>query len=1095
MKIASIHIYSHDGRRRDLPLNPDGLNIITGLASTGKSSLSDIVEYCMGEDDCKIAEGFIREKVSWFAVTFQFPREQVFVAKPNPKPGKAQCSLAMVMRGREIRTPDFNALKHNGGDELVHEVLSSLLGIPEAKTPVPERSSRTGYSVNVKHTAFYLFQKQGLVASKELLFYRQAEEHLPQVIRDTFAVLFRISNVGDMETEANRRAMQRELKIVQRELRVAQETEDALDTRGLGLLAEARAVGIPFNNSAGNNAPSENGAESDLVASLRDVLNWQLPEEKFRSIESVQLTGGSPAGMPNDQDIKAVSQAVRNVIADYPARKAAALSLALHVKRLFTWERCASTLVAPLKWPLATSGDWWQRQRAADAASGSSEGVKNAEIVLEALAACGTGQIQSNWALVCSALNLLSDRGAKVKLSERQTLREDLLVIGGAIATALDKGSTQGCLPIVDTVFLDLCWRYLAAASRVATSFREFAALLPNGMRGAIFGDGFLRREMLFYVSRFALEFDGRSDEQATLLLAPLIKGLAGDRPLLVRLARLSTVFPSLVRLMPMDGNDIFDAEKARCERASIRPFDLSQLLEESPDLAPTALALSSLKPDLARQSIDQPIGFFKRLSPTYAVIGSWRGDKRLAAAMLTVALSSRNVLAVLESMAGDEEEAIRWAALDVAFSPILRARLEAMEEDASGVKALRTNLGRIVDTAVTTGDAHPWLAREFLSHYLDEYATPTVATVQVARFTLADFPRSRLLLGPIVGQSDSFLVRPMHPEVKGIQSRAGEVFKRVLLVLPPISVDPARGRAASKTSTPPLGLGLLATHLSQQGHDVHLVDCHRFPYLTEEVTRLAKTFDLIGFTTVFSTVRATQRLLKDIRGATQRPMLVVGGPAANLDGWRYSALDQEDLGHWDFAVSDDAISNLHRLVDALKTTDPWPVSDGIVANVHSTLVARRDVDSAAQVSAVKSVTNEDLGWMKVQLDRRLYTGPEGQYEPGRTRDLKGRVHEAHIVMSKGCDWNCSFCTERRELSGGERRRDVESVLQEVRQLAMKHANLRIQFIDDNLFPQIASPHNTGDIKREAGKTWAVQFLSGLKQIRDDVDGNLSQVF
>ncbi len=292
MKIASIHIYSHDGRRRDLPLNPEGLNIITGLASTGKSSLSDIVEYCMGEDNCKIAEGFIRETVSWFAVTFQFLHEQVFVAKPNPKPGKVQCSLAMVLRGREIQTPDFAALKHNGGDELVHEVLSSLLGIPETKTPVPERSSRTGYSVNVKHTTFYLFQKQGLVASKELLFYRQAEEHLPQAIRDTFAVLFRISNVGDMEAEANRRATQRELKIAQRELRVAQETEDTLDTRGLGLLAEARAVGIPFSNTAGNKAGSENGAESELVASLREVLTWRpgqtplLPDSEMAELQA-----------------------------------------------------------------------------------------------------------------------------------------------------------------------------------------------------------------------------------------------------------------------------------------------------------------------------------------------------------------------------------------------------------------------------------------------------------------------------------------------------------------------------------------------------------------------------------------------------------------------------------------------------------------------------------------------------------------------------------------------------------------------------------------------------------------------------------------
>lgn len=851
---------------------------------------------------------------------------------------------------------------------------------------------------------------------------------------------------------------------------------------GFGLTGwEAICAGVPLVCS------SQSGLAL-LIAELRS----QLPEEKFLSIESVQLTGGSPAGMPNAQDIDAVSRSIRNVIADYPARKAAALSLALHIKRLFTWEGCASALVGPLKWPLATSQDWWQRQRAADAASGSSEGVANADMVLEALGACRSGLVKTKWTLACSALNLFSDRGGKAKLSERQVLRNDLLVIGDAIAASVKTRLKQGSLPIVDTVFLDLCWRYLAAASRVATSFSEFTALLPSGMRGAIFGDGFLRRELLFYVCRFAPEFDGRSDEQATSFLAPLINGLAGDQPLLVRLARLSTVYPSLRRLMPMDGNADFDAERARCARALNRPFDLSQLLEDSPDLASTALALSSLKPDVARQSIDQPIGFVKRLGPSYMVTGSWRGDKRLAAAMVTVTLSSRNVLAVLESMAGDEEEAIRWAALDLAFSPILRARLEAMEEDAGDIKVLRTNLGRIVDAAVITDDAHPWLAREFLSHYLDEYATPTVTTAKVARFTLADFPRSRELIGPIVGQDDSVLVRPMHPEVKGVQTRAGEVFKRVLLVLPPISVDPARGRAASRTSTPPLGLGLLATHLSQQGHDVHLADCHRFPDLAEEVTRLAKTFDLIGFTTVFSTVRATQRMLRDIRGATQRPMLVVGGPAANLDGWRYSALDQDDLGNWDFAVSDDAIINLQRLVDALKTTDPWPVSNGIVANTHSALVTRRDVDSAEPVSAVKSATNEDLGWMKVQLDRRLYIGPEGQYEPGRTRDLQGRVHEAHIVMSKGCDWNCSFCTERHELSGGERRRDVESVLQEVRHLATKHANLRIQFIDDNLFPQIASPHNTSDIKREAGKTWAVQFLRGLKEIRDEMAGSLT---
>lgn len=274
MKIDSIHIYSHDGRRRDLPFETEGLNIITGLASTGKSSLSDIVEYCMGEADCKIAEGFIREKVSWFAVTFQFPGQQVFVAKPNPKPGRVQCSLAMLLRGAKVKTPDFKDLAHNGGDELVQQVLSSLLGIPETKTSVPERSSRASYSVNVKHTTYYLFQKQGLVASKDLLFYRQSEEHLPQAIRDTFAVLFGISQVADMETEANRRATQRDLRIATKELRSAEEAADALDTKGVGLLAEARAVGIPFGGTAATDVPEGTAPDNDLVASLRQVLSW-----------------------------------------------------------------------------------------------------------------------------------------------------------------------------------------------------------------------------------------------------------------------------------------------------------------------------------------------------------------------------------------------------------------------------------------------------------------------------------------------------------------------------------------------------------------------------------------------------------------------------------------------------------------------------------------------------------------------------------------------------------------------------------------------------------------------------------------------------
>ena len=83
MKINSIHIYSHHGQRRDVRFKVDGLNVITGRSSTGKSALSEIIEYCMGRSSFNVPEGVIRDKVAWFGVIYQFENEQVLVANKD----------------------------------------------------------------------------------------------------------------------------------------------------------------------------------------------------------------------------------------------------------------------------------------------------------------------------------------------------------------------------------------------------------------------------------------------------------------------------------------------------------------------------------------------------------------------------------------------------------------------------------------------------------------------------------------------------------------------------------------------------------------------------------------------------------------------------------------------------------------------------------------------------------------------------------------------------------------------------------------------------------------------------------------------------
>lgn len=281
MKIKSIHIYSFDGRRRDLVFH-EGLNVITGRSSTGKSALSDIVEYCLGRSTFNIPEGIIRDRVAWFAVIYQFKGEQVLIAKPSPDSGRSSCSIAMVRRGANVLAPDAVDLAVNDDDDGIAILLSRLLGIAENRTDVPLESTRESYDANVKHTYFYLFQKQTIVANKDQLFYRQNEQFQPQTIKDTLPILLGVSSRDKFQLEARLRIAQRDLRLNAKLLEQAKAAIDTSEDRAVGLLSEARAVGI---------LPSQTDGDRSVVELLRGTLSWRpnpVPEDDGQRVSTIE---------------------------------------------------------------------------------------------------------------------------------------------------------------------------------------------------------------------------------------------------------------------------------------------------------------------------------------------------------------------------------------------------------------------------------------------------------------------------------------------------------------------------------------------------------------------------------------------------------------------------------------------------------------------------------------------------------------------------------------------------------------------------------------------------------------------------------------
>nr|MDP2192612.1 DUF3732 domain-containing protein [Rhodoferax sp.] len=284
MKIKSIHIYSHDGQRRDLQFRLDGINIITGRSSTGKSALSEIIEYCMGRSTFNVPEGVIRDKVAWFAVIYQFPQEQVLIAKPTPNTGNSSGSTVMLRRGAQLAAPAFEELKVSSDDDAVVALLSRLLGIPENKTDVAIEHSRASYDANIKHTHYYLFQKQGIVANKDQLLYRQNEQFQPQAIRDTLPLLLGVSSSLRYELEGKLRTAQRDLRLNAKLLEQARDAIDTSQHKGIGLFSEAKTVGIITQ-------ADQNVGANSVVDALRTALQWKpasTPEDDGFRISSLE---------------------------------------------------------------------------------------------------------------------------------------------------------------------------------------------------------------------------------------------------------------------------------------------------------------------------------------------------------------------------------------------------------------------------------------------------------------------------------------------------------------------------------------------------------------------------------------------------------------------------------------------------------------------------------------------------------------------------------------------------------------------------------------------------------------------------------------
>lgn len=315
MQIESLIFYNSKGEKRILPFKTGKVNIITGESKTGKTAIIDIVNYCLGSNECNISQGIIRDAVEWFAIRLQFPSEQVFIARQNPnKLGVASTQSIFYSNADTVEIPELSELVNNSDTNTLKEFLTKKLSIAEFINK-PTSGTRDDLAVNFKHSRLYSFQPQDLIAQRNFLFYNQTDNFVAQSIKDTLPYFLGAIREDAIRIEQELAGKKRELNKLIKELKEYERLKDDGQRKIYELVEEAKQLNL---------LPTQKVVENPTQAleALTEVLNWGAEKEEvegenenLKKLIDEKNEFTKRLGILND-DLKAVTSFVKDT-SDY----------------------------------------------------------------------------------------------------------------------------------------------------------------------------------------------------------------------------------------------------------------------------------------------------------------------------------------------------------------------------------------------------------------------------------------------------------------------------------------------------------------------------------------------------------------------------------------------------------------------------------------------------------------------------------------------------------------------------------------------------------------------------------------------------------
>ncbi len=229
---------------RIVPFEPGRINIISGENGSGKSTITWIIDYCLGSEKCSIPVGLIRNVTGWFGLHLELANTEMIVARRNPGDQQATNEIYW-MEGLKLDVPPIIVDKNARVEDLKFR-FNQIANLPSLDFTGGEEAGFGG-PPSFRDMSSFNFQPQHIVANPYTFFYKADTTGNREKLKIIFPLALGAVTTSTLATQRELKDLEREFDRIRRELDArlnaarAWETEVEsyyLQARGLGLLAD-----------------------------------------------------------------------------------------------------------------------------------------------------------------------------------------------------------------------------------------------------------------------------------------------------------------------------------------------------------------------------------------------------------------------------------------------------------------------------------------------------------------------------------------------------------------------------------------------------------------------------------------------------------------------------------------------------------------------------------------------------------------------------------------------------------------------------------------------------------------------------------------